>query len=641
MCRKASIVVLCAVVIAVWMAYGPMNVVQVATTRDQRAFFRGLAAVHCEGAGHKCSGVLISQQFVMTTLACLNGAGNLLAVDILNPEEISYLNESNGNFHQLARKDEAPRLQETSTGTTDAVLMKLPLSVATPLPSFENGNGDVGCLESIQSGEEVDDGQKNGSDIVPGDIVFIPDAWHPREYRKMRAGGLEECGGRRADGAKLACAIWEGAEMSASFVGGPVYKKRSAKGRSVGGGPGGPSAYVIAGIIKHVGEASEAKQKITIINISSELERFQRSIDRQNLWVNVPPERLPAFTLILAPDGTSSPSCKGMLIKGRFVLTAAHCVDQLGTNPLVVVGATSIDGPHFGHGQQKLRVESAHPHPYWNGRIQDGFDIALLKLPRHLDVASPTLADVKRWGVTNYTDPNAVVYGFRLGSVLEGVLFDVVVDKACPDMGKLASHMFCAHKYGAKLHNGCSGGPILQIDGDINDGDDDPRNDLLVGVVSCTNYAKENSGIGCVEVSDVIGWIRDVTERRDFISSWKRHLQLPGGLTAIISFTGLPFIILNPTRPLQGVWRFCFCCAIAIAAISSISDLMRIIAKHLQNAGPPGLLCIYSTVLGWALHRIALDLWDTPRRAALWQILANFAEMLRGFWRRVVATGDT
>ncbi|CAD7704955.1 unnamed protein product, partial [Ostreobium quekettii] len=130
------------------------------------------------------------------------------------------------------------------------------------------------------------------------------------------------------------------------------------------------------------------------------------------------------LTLIKNPSPTSK-GCVGMLIKDQFILTAAHCVEGPGANPMVIVGATSVEGPHAEHGGQEVRTEMTFVHPQWTGNVEDGHDLALLKLNRKLNASSPTLVDRKHEGIPSSTRLGSQVFGFMLGSNLETAAFNV------------------------------------------------------------------------------------------------------------------------------------------------------------------------------------------------------------------------
>eukprot|EP00803_Ostreobium_quekettii_P002572 evm.model.scf_1039.1 EVM.evm.TU.scf_1039.1 scf_1039:32251-41950(-) len=450
--------------------------------------YQGLAAIHMEMASHECSGVLITRRFVLTTSTCAEApAGSHLAVDV-----IKTTNDDVSSFRRYAHQGEVAKHPEPPSGASNVALMRLSTPVDTPVSSLDDRT------ESVEN------------DIVYGDTVFVPDAWNPGMHREMKAGRLGDCVGIEETGTKLACAVLTRPTLTARSVGGPVYKKIGQKVDHPGNPE--PDAHILAGVVMYVADAPGGRQEIGIINISFAIYWFKRVIYRESGWEVVPQDRLPAFCFI--PPQGSSHGCKGMLINGRYVLTAAHCVDGLGTNPKVVVGATRVDEQDRVHGRLVVRAERAHTHPRWTGKVKEGFDVAVLELPYVLDVKSPVLVDTKRSPSPDYTALGAKAYGFRLLSVLEAAPFEVVFDNVCPGMGELENHMFCAYSDEANLHSGCSGGPILVLGSDLADGD--PTLDLVVGVVSCANYATESSGVGCADVSGVIGWIRRVIYSDDF-----------------------------------------------------------------------------------------------------------------------------
>lgn len=86
-----------------------------------------------------------------------------------------------------------------------------------------------------------------------------------------------------------------------------------------------------------------------------------------------------AFNAGIRSNGATRFFCSGTLIGKRWVLTAAHCVDdKAAANLQVVIGDTDLDNTTD---PAELRaVERIRVHPKWGGDTGDGNDVALLRL---------------------------------------------------------------------------------------------------------------------------------------------------------------------------------------------------------------------------------------------------------------------
>lgn len=176
-------------------------------------------------------------------------------------------------------------------------------------------------------------------------------------------------------------------------------------------------------------------------------------------------------------DPFAAQHCAGTVIDPRWVLTAAHCVEDAEAADLVVLeGSVDLLDPQL----RRLEVHELHPHPDYTGGTGLAHDLALLRLAERAEVDPIEVAGHRRWHVAA-SEGRLLGWG-GLGfderhQVYPEVLIELpltIVDDATCATALGVEHVpdahFCAGdpapEGGRDACRGDSGGPLLVPDGD-------------------------------------------------------------------------------------------------------------------------------------------------------------------------------
>ncbi|XP_046448092.1 brachyurin-like isoform X2 [Daphnia pulex] len=208
-------------------------------------------------------------------------------------------------------------------------------------------------------------------------------------------------------------------------------------------------------------------------------------------------------------------SCGGSLISDRWILTAAHCLENVAIVH-VTLGAHNVDDDQEIH-QENYRSRDYYIHPDWDSNTLQG-DIGLIRLPQSIDFSDyvrPICLDSPSESLNDYVGETVVLTGWGLysdgggtSSVLRKTSAEVITNQECYEQydSLITDDMMCTsttNHHGTC--NGDSGGPmhLEMADGSWKQ----------IGIVSFGSNLGCEKGYpnGFTRVSSFATWIQNTT----------------------------------------------------------------------------------------------------------------------------------
>jgi len=210
--------------------------------------------------------------------------------------------------------------------------------------------------------------------------------------------------------------------------------------------------------------------------------------------------------------------CGGSIVAERYVITAAHCIDQSarGRKHFIIAGMHDTR-ERESDTRQRVFVKRIHVHPNWDeNRIANGNDIAILELSQSLEFTKAVQPICLPSSRVEYREGDTFVVsgwgtlseGGRGAKTLQELLVPLISESKCKSATRLRSmpgQMCAGYLEGGKDScQGDSGGPLAAMIG---------NKWTLAGVVSW--------GRGCAR-RNAPGVYTNVAQYRSFIDKYVR-----------------------------------------------------------------------------------------------------------------------